>query len=140
MYLLCWYFRGQAPSAAEYHYLDKVKWLDMYGVDLHPVVVSINAIQRKMLAWYVKKALVLLTCINICFNNFNSRPLQKGTVGLTKKMPVKFWAILLFSKVLLLSVYLSEISGLAKQGVLQEDWQLSCCTRWTKDAVWMTKK
>ena len=28
------------PLMAEYRYLDKVKWLDMYGVDLHPVMVS----------------------------------------------------------------------------------------------------
>lgn len=31
---------GMSPSAAELNYLDKVKWHDMYGVDLHPVLVS----------------------------------------------------------------------------------------------------
>ncbi|XP_041762324.1 homeobox protein 5 isoform X2 [Anopheles merus] len=29
---------GMAPSQAEFNYLDKVKWHDMYGVDLHPVL------------------------------------------------------------------------------------------------------
>ncbi|KAI0222099.1 Band 4.1-like protein 4A [Lamellibrachia satsuma] len=28
---------GQVPSMTEYKYLDRVKWLEMYGVDLHPV-------------------------------------------------------------------------------------------------------
>ncbi|XP_064650129.1 band 4.1-like protein 4 isoform X2 [Lineus longissimus] len=28
---------GLVPSVAEYNYLDRVKWIDMYGVDLHPV-------------------------------------------------------------------------------------------------------
>lgn len=32
--------QGMLPSEAEMAYLEKVKWLDMYGVDLHPVVVS----------------------------------------------------------------------------------------------------
>lgn len=37
--LLC--FSGLVPMMAEYRFLDKVKWLDMYGVDLHPVMVSL---------------------------------------------------------------------------------------------------
>lgn len=32
-------YRGISPAQAELSYLDKVKWLDMYGVDLHPVLV-----------------------------------------------------------------------------------------------------
>ena len=32
--------RGQVPARAEYNFLDRVRWLDMYGVVLHPVKVS----------------------------------------------------------------------------------------------------
>lgn len=32
--------KGMSPTSAELKYLDKVKWHDMYGVDLHPVLVS----------------------------------------------------------------------------------------------------
>ena len=38
---------GLTSAMAENRYLEKVKWLDMYGVDLHPVIVSSRVIGGK---------------------------------------------------------------------------------------------
>ncbi|GFU82058.1 hypothetical protein TNCV_517381 [Trichonephila clavipes] len=49
--------RGRVPSTVEMSFLERVRWLDMYGVDLHPVLlrVLVAALWDKKLAFRTRE-------------------------------------------------------------------------------------
>jgi len=62
MCCFCVYTSGQVPSRAEYNFLDRVRWLDMYGVVLYPVKVNCRYFTRSksdsVSCWFLKCILV----------------------------------------------------------------------------------
>lgn len=61
--------KGISPTSAELKYLDKVKWHDMYGVDLHPVLVSSVFVclpQRFLIALQFRLAFQYMQSSSLC--------------------------------------------------------------------------
>jgi hypothetical protein len=59
--------KGIGPPQAEFNYLDKVKWLDMYGVDLHPVLVRKNMVNKMPINAAIKSAKIFFLNNSLCW-------------------------------------------------------------------------
>ena len=98
--------RGQSPAQAELNYLNKAKWLEMYGVDMHTVLVSIYS-----------SPIMIHTIIHFNFSiNFQGKDACEYSLGLTptgilvfenhQKIGLFFWYV--FSNLYLYLAHLRD--------------------------------